>query len=228
MCIRDRYHQLSIGLFLSLLIWFPFPSTSHATQNTKDLYLILLRQPRSTKTEMRTDPFWETGSFGLTGCHKCNLLHPKNLLLLKNSEIGFVQGGPDGMKLVHLVNLNGAQGFSDRLELTWDSALNKMPLKYSNAIILINNNGESDIKGFPKSLRSVNRNTWVARFASAYRSRSTPLDKELAQHVRRTFQRFSRRKRAGSYIEAMHAPPPRVDTNRLKTQRQLRKKLSAR
>ena len=177
---------------------------------------------------MRIDPFWETGSFGLTGCHKCNLLHPKNRLQLKDSDIGFVQGGPDGMKLVHLVNLYDAKDFSDRLELNWDPSVSDMPFTYSNGITLINNNGESDIKGFKQSLQNVNRNTWIARFASAFRSRSAPLDKELARSVRQTFRRFSRRKRANSYVDAMPFPPPKTDNNRRKTQKQLRKKLLAR
>jgi hypothetical protein len=47
------------------------------TKNKHKVVVVLLRQPRKDISEMRTDPFWEFGSFGLTGCHQRNLLHPK-------------------------------------------------------------------------------------------------------------------------------------------------------
>ncbi len=46
--------------------------------NKQTVLVALLRQPRMERpNEMRSDPFWEFGSFGLTGCHKTNLMHPK-------------------------------------------------------------------------------------------------------------------------------------------------------
>ncbi len=48
------------------------------TPKRERVFVVMLRQPRrADSNEMRTDPFWEFGSFGLTGCHQRNLLHPK-------------------------------------------------------------------------------------------------------------------------------------------------------
>jgi hypothetical protein len=51
----------------------------------------MLRRPR--KDDPRTDPFWEFGSFGCTGCHGNNLLHPKNCQIRNGDRLAFVQGG---------------------------------------------------------------------------------------------------------------------------------------
>jgi hypothetical protein len=37
--------------------------------------IVMLRQPRlDDPNEMRTDPLWEFGSFGCTGCHRKSLM----------------------------------------------------------------------------------------------------------------------------------------------------------
>lgn len=38
------------------------------------IFIVHLRQPSNNADEKRSDPFWEFGSFGLTGCHCKNLL----------------------------------------------------------------------------------------------------------------------------------------------------------
>ena len=43
----------------------------------KKVILVHLRRPRS-RSDKRDDPFWEFGSFGITGCHARNLLHPED------------------------------------------------------------------------------------------------------------------------------------------------------
>jgi hypothetical protein len=43
---------------------------------SNQVFVVMLRRPR--KNDRRSDPFWEFGSFGCTGCHGKNLLHPKN------------------------------------------------------------------------------------------------------------------------------------------------------
>jgi hypothetical protein len=55
----------------------------------------MLRRPR--KNDRRTDPFWELGSFGCSGCHGKNLLHPKNCQISNGDRLAFVQGGKGGL-----------------------------------------------------------------------------------------------------------------------------------
>jgi hypothetical protein len=65
--------------------------------------LVMLRQPRlDDLNEMRTDPLWEFGSFGCTGCHRRNLMNLKRLSELNGMRLGFVQNGDLGVKLVHV------------------------------------------------------------------------------------------------------------------------------
>ncbi len=83
----------------------------------------LLRQPHMERpTEMRSDPFWEFGSFGLTGCHKTNLMHPKKVHELKGARIAFVQGGDAGFKLVYLTPPVTPIPYSDRSEIRWETS----------------------------------------------------------------------------------------------------------
>ena len=60
------------------------------------LFIVLLRRPKSEAGEMRSDPFWEYGSFGLTGCHSKNLLSLRNMDNLNYGRLAFVQGGKEG------------------------------------------------------------------------------------------------------------------------------------
>ena len=44
-----------------------------------DVVIVCLRQPiKDNPDEKRSDPFWEFGSFGCTGCHSTNLMNPRN------------------------------------------------------------------------------------------------------------------------------------------------------
>jgi hypothetical protein len=58
----------------------------------------MLRRPG--KNDRRTDPFWEFGSFGCTGCHEKNLLHPMNCQIRNGDRLAFVQGGKCGLRLL--------------------------------------------------------------------------------------------------------------------------------
>ena len=71
--------------------------------NPSNIVIVMLRRPnKNDQGEMRSDPFWEFGSFGCTGCHRRNLLSPKRAKELEGLRLAFAQGGPEGMKLVHL------------------------------------------------------------------------------------------------------------------------------
>ena len=60
--------------------------------------IVMLRRPRKDGKEMRSDPFWEFGSFGITGCHANNIMHPKRCKELEGTRLAFAQGGPDASK----------------------------------------------------------------------------------------------------------------------------------
>ena len=54
--------------------------------------IVMLRQPRlNDPNEMRTDPLWEFGSFGCTGCHRRSLMNPKKLTELNGTRFAFAQ-----------------------------------------------------------------------------------------------------------------------------------------
>jgi len=62
--------------------------------------IVLLRQPRSDSKEKRSDPYWEFGSFGATGCHNRSVMNPKRIEELNGRQFAFAQGGDKGFRLV--------------------------------------------------------------------------------------------------------------------------------
>lgn len=186
--------------------------------------LIMLRRPRlDDPNEMRTDPFWEFGSFGCTGCHRANLMNPAKLAELNGARFGFAQNGPLGIKLVYLtppvrIFHHGSFG-----EAKWSPA--KMPFAYDSAPILVNNHGFSDVPLLMDMLSDVRRVSPVASFASKFRSRRRPLPPSVGKQVISVYERT--RNKAGSaavarsYMDALPYKPPLVDNDRAETYRRL-------
>jgi len=200
-----------------------------AGHSESSVLVVLLRQPRmNVPTEMRSDPFWEFGSFGLTGCHQRNLLHPKNASLLNGSRLAFVQGGKQGFRLVYLTEPVHADAYSDRTEVLWKPG--SMPFRYSDAPIVLDSDGRSDIAGMAEFVSSVKRNGWMGKFASKFRSRCQPLPEPIAEGFMAAFEARRREGpglRALTYLEALPVVPPLVDRNRRQTYRQLKEKARA-
>jgi hypothetical protein len=73
-------------------------------EKPKVIIVVLRRPKKSNKKEMRSDPFYEFGSFGCTKCHRRNLLNPRKSHELIGVRLAFAQGGKDGFKLVHLTS----------------------------------------------------------------------------------------------------------------------------
>jgi hypothetical protein len=97
-------------------------------------FIVILRRPG--KGDPRTDPFWEFGSFGCTGCHSKNLLHPKNCQIRSGDRLAFVQGGHLGFRLLLLtppVERIDHAGDSPRgvVELRWRPP--RKPFRYNRA-----------------------------------------------------------------------------------------------
>lgn len=194
----------------------------------------LLRQPHMERpTEMRSDPFWEFGSFGLTGCHKTNLMHPKKVHELKGARIAFVQGGDAGFKLVYLTPPVTPIPYSDRSEIRWETSGKNgvsretgvsnetgstMPFRYEKAPFIISTSGVSDVPEIVQIFENVRRNGWMGRFASKFRTRREPLPDACAAQLVKVWNARVRKATAGDfariYTDALPYNPPKTDFDR--------------
>jgi hypothetical protein len=191
--------------------------------NNARVVIVMLRQPRrNNPTEMRTDPLWEFGSFGCTGCHRKNLMNPKKLTEHDGAQFAFAQNGSLGIKLVHVTPRVRMLNHGMFGEAVWEPV--DMPLRYDSAPILVNNCGRSDVPTLVEMIHDVRRETPVAQFVSKFRSRRRPLPDHVGRDVVDVYRRF----RAGvsaiaeSYVDALPYDPPRIDKDRTKTYRRLR------
>ncbi len=188
---------------------------------TKSKVIIVhLRRPDlSNVNEMRTDPFWEFGSFGCTRCHQRNLMNPNKLHLLEGARLAFAQGGDQGFKLVHLTSPIEVIHHGDFGEAKWQPA--KMPFKYTEAPILIDNSGYTDFPLLKKFIAGTNRSSWEAKFSSRFRTRRTPLDKVIAEELLDVFDQkvaaVSSAAFSSIYVDALPYSPPKIDYNRKQT-----------
>jgi hypothetical protein len=179
--------------------------------------VVFLRQPRvGNQNERRDDPFWEFGSFGCTGCHRKNLMNPAKSSELNGVRLAFVQGGPKGVKLVHVTPPISVRQHGSVCEAKWQPV--EMPLTYTSAPIVVNNDGYSDIPLLADQTRHIRRSTPVSRFTSGFRTRRLPLPSDCGLQVIRAYKRFRAKcaKVAGSYVDAMPYPPSIIERNRKK------------
>lgn len=182
--------------------------------------IVILRRPNcGNLKEMRTDPFWEFGSFGCTRCHTKNLMNPRKIDLLNRVRLAFAQGGSDGFKLVLLTDSIRAISHGDFAEAKWTPE--NRPLKYSKAPLFVRNDGTSDFPLLRHFIASANCPSWEAKFSSKFRSRRMPLDTSIAAEIVRV---FDQQVASGdpdlfisTYIDALPYPPPKIDHNRLQT-----------
>jgi hypothetical protein len=183
--------------------------------------LVMLRQPRrGDPNEMRTDPLWEFGSFGCTGCHHANLMNPAKITELHGARFGFAQNGPYGIKLVYLTPPVRTLHHGSFGEAKWSPA--EMPLTYASALTLVNNLGYSDVPLMMSMLSGVRRNSPVARFASKFRARREPLPPPVSEQVIAVYERIRKGGSvARSYVDALPYLPPRVDGDRMATYHRL-------
>lgn len=152
---------------------------------TDKIVIVHLRRPG--RHDARNDPFWEFGSFGITGCHKDNLLNPKKIHELEGVRLAFAQGGKKGFKLVFLSPRISTVKHREVAETRWQPA--SMPLRYDQAPTLVANNGTM-MGGMRKALQGVKRPTWEAKFSSRFRSRREPINQdfpELAKQIATEF-----------------------------------------
>jgi hypothetical protein len=187
--------------------------------------IIHLRRPRSKASkpdEKRSDPFWEFGSFGITGCHDTNLMHPRNTDMLNGVRFAFAQGGKHGTRLVHLTPPVKIVAHQDRIEATWSPR--KMPFRYLAAPILAKNGAKSDFSWLESVIESVRRPTRESQFSSKFRSCAACVPEELANELINIYDRRRRKAEKGgegeiarSYADALPWSPPLIDDQRKQT-----------
>jgi hypothetical protein len=189
------------------------------------VFVVHLRRPR-TKIDGRHDPFWEFGSFGITGCHGSNLMNPQKAERLEGARLAFAQGGRHGTRLLYLtppvhVELHGGPSEAKLItEVRWSPA--EMPFRYAAAPILASNAGSNDFPRLEKTLLGE-RDTPEGQFASQFRSRARELESVLAKELIRKFHILCSKAPAASiatkYEDALPNGLPCPDGKRLQTYR---------
>ncbi|MYE99372.1 MAG: hypothetical protein F4234_04210 [Gammaproteobacteria bacterium] len=166
---------------------------------------------------MRTDPIWEFGSFGCTGCHSRLLRDLQKANQSDDNRLAFVQGGNLGTRIVHLTSKVQIIDHGSFLEAKWE--LPKMPFAYKSAPILIDNAGYSDCPAIIELFEGVNKTSPISKFASKFRSRGKPLPQPIGRQVIETYCDFRQRgvEVARHYKEALPFPPPKIDQDREST-----------
>lgn len=183
--------------------------------------IVLLRQPnRRNKREMRTDPFWEFGSFGCTGCHHKNLLNPKKSHKLAGARLAFVQGGRGEVRLVLLTPPITVVHHKVHCEVRWRPA---RTFRYERAPLVVDNEGRSQFPFLLKEFADRDRTTLAGCFSSAFRTRRHPLPTQVGDALARRWERYVSNAPRDSFIrtyeQALPFEPPLVDGNRDRTYR---------
>jgi hypothetical protein len=187
------------------------------------VFVVVLRRPWSTRDEMRSDPFWEFGSFGITGCHARNLMNSRKSERLEGARLAFAQGGKDGTRLVYLTPPIHVVSHGDCIEATWSP--HEKPFRYREAPLLAHNRSASDFPTLAAALSRGKRSTIEGQFASQFRSRTTPLETLVAEELISVYnkqrKRAAKAKLADCYADALPKAPPVVDRNRRQTYKSL-------
>lgn len=177
------------------------------------VFVVYLRRPSSD--DKRSDPFWEFGSFGRTGCHSHNLLSRNCRIEPGVSSVLFLQGGEGCIRAVALAEVSDITPFTiaakdgkpqqQGRELKWKKI--RGPYVFEEAPFLIgNHDGRSDFPAFSKKLGGTQRDTRVAGAASKLRARATELEMAVALEVREVFARWKGAK-ASAFHETIEDGP---------------------
>lgn len=180
--------------------------------------LVHLRRPRlNDPNDTRRDPFWEFGSFGLTGCHERNIMHPKRICEVEGCRFAFAQGGKAGTRLVYLSPPVKLVAHQNVVEARWQPSL---PFRYEDAPLLINMEGETNFPKLKEAIRNTKGSAWTSKFSSRYRSSRMPLAQSVASEIIRKFDQVYSNANGSliqTYEEALPFLPRKVDENRRKT-----------
>jgi len=186
--------------------------------------IVILRRPRTNNPkEMRSDPFWEFGSFGCTGCHQKNILNPQKAYSLNGVRLAFAQGGYKGFRLVYLTPPIEVVNHGSFSETRWPPI--SMPYRYDRVPVLVDNHGNSDFPLLKDFINHTARTTWEGKFSSRFRSRCKPVSVEIGREIV-AFCEYSSSANdpqmlASTYDEALPYRPPKIDLNRRQSYEQL-------
>lgn len=183
------------------------------------IIIVHLRQPRRRKaSESRSDPFFEFGSFGCTGCHRRNLMNPRRAYELEGARLAFAQGGRGEFRLVLLTPPIRIRHHKDRCEAVWKPTT---PMKFGVAPLLIDNDGNTDFGGLVSTFSNVDRESFCGRFSSAFRTRRKPLEPKIGTELTRVWNRRINdaitSDFAQTYNQTMPFDPPKIDNDRANT-----------
>lgn len=186
--------------------------------------IVVLRRPRmNNPNEMRSDPFWEYGSFGCTGCHRKNILNPQKVSGLNGVKLAFAQGGNKGFRLVYLTPPIEVINHGTFHEVRWPFI--SMPYRYDRAPVFVDNHGNSDFPLLKDFINYTNRTTWEGKFSSRFRSRCKPVSVEIGREILAFCENSSLlndpQMLASTYDEALPYRPPKIDLNRRQSYEQL-------
>jgi hypothetical protein len=197
------------------------------TEVYPSVIIVMLRRPRSDAKESRTDPYWEFGSFGTTGCHGRSVMSRARINEIEGKRLAFAQGGADGFRLVYITPPVSTRFLAKNgtCEARWAPA--EMPLGYQASPCLVDNSGRTDFPLLIRQFRDVQRPTWVSKFASAFRTSRKPLAGIVGAELLRVYQ--MRRADcpegiARTYVDALPYPPPSVEDD-AKRQRDYQRKV---
>ncbi len=151
------------------------------------VFIVCLREPKF-RTDYREDPYWETGSFGCTGCHSRNLFNPTGQHLPDGAQLAFAQGGPDGTKLLFVTSEIKMASLRGLIEAKWRPTT--MPFRYANAPLLIDASGRTHFPRFKVFIASSRSKNWRHKFSSKFRSRARQLDAPVAMEIVTVYERF--------------------------------------
>lgn len=157
------------------------------------VFIVFLRRPR--KCDARRDPFWEFGSFGCTGCHRHNLLHPSRCRVRDGDRLAFVQGGPLGCRLLLVTPpvkriLHSSSEGTERVEVRWKPA--RKPFRYATTAPLLAGDAVQGATQFPRLTKAISnaaRPSLESKLASCFRARATALEDGVAEEVLAGFNR---------------------------------------
>jgi hypothetical protein len=191
-----------------------------------NVFVVHLRRPKSRREnpkEMRSDPFWEFGSFGITKCHRTHLMNRRHVHELEGARLAFAQGGKQGTRLVHLTPPVKIIEHPDCIEARWTPK--EMPFRYASAPILISNQDDSDFPEFGASIEIEGRRTVEGQFSSNFRSLTKCIESRLAGELIKIYTRKRRQAPqsaiASGYADALPWRPPTIDPDRKATYKRL-------
>lgn len=165
------------------------------------LYFVFLRRPVGLD-DRRDDPFWEFGSFGRTGCHRNNLMHPVRTPLCNGDRLAFLQGGRGEIRMTGLTPPIKMMPTAEGIEARWDK--NFRPFQFVDAPLLIDNSGNTDFRGIRAELDGTRRSTYCGAAASRFRSRKRHIDDPLASEIIKRFAAWEGTP-AKVYLDAIEA-----------------------